>query len=104
MTEPQVEDKHPLSLLESFKLYVWTMWKAGWHTDTEVARMMGVLDRLTDKETINYCFGQLRELVEAHPDAYKDEFKESMVSGEPVLEASGEASSGVVGGSETDKG
>jgi hypothetical protein len=90
MTEPQKNDGRPLSLIESFKLYVWTMWKAGWHSDTEVAHMLGVLDRLT-------------ELAAANLEVYKNEFSDSVVQKEvavePAVEAVGEASSQVPGGS-----
>lgn len=99
--EKAVSETRPLSLVESFKLYVWTMWRAKWFSDAEVARMLGVMDRLGPKETIDFCFDELRALVAAQPEAYAGTFDANIVGGTDgaSVEGSGEAGSPAVGGS-----
>jgi hypothetical protein len=98
MEDNKPQETKQLTLLESFKLYVWTMWKGGCFSDATTAQLLGFMDRLGPKETIDFCMGELKELVEKEKDVYNGAFRESMVNGS-VVEGSGEASGTPIGGS-----
>ena len=60
-----------LSLMDTFKLYLWTYWKSGHMSDESTANILGFVDRLTDAETADLCFGQLEELKTSQKTAYE---------------------------------
>jgi len=69
VTEPS-KDFRTLTLMDTFKLYIWTMWKAGSMTDQQTANLLGFVDRLTDKQTADYCFAELDELKKREAFVY----------------------------------
>jgi hypothetical protein len=71
-----------LSLLESFSLYVWSMWRGGCFSAQQTARLLGFLDRLGAKETLSFCFDELKALKESEVDAYNGAFDENFVKKE----------------------
>jgi hypothetical protein len=59
-----------LSLMETFKLYLWTLWKAGAYTDAQVANILGFMDRLSPKETMDFCMDQLVQVTLENKEIY----------------------------------
>lgn len=51
-----------MTLMETFKLYLWCMWKSGVTSDDETKQILKFMDGLTEKETVSWCLGQLDEL------------------------------------------
>jgi len=102
MTEEIKVGTRALTLMESFKLMVWTMWKGGIFSDTSTAKLLGFMDRLGTKETIDFCMGELKELINKEPEAYAGTFNDSIfgASNEQGVEGSGESGGESVRGSE----
>lgn len=68
--EAKVEGPRNLSLMETFKLYLWTMWKSGALSDASTANILGFADRLGPEHTINTCMGQLEQLAKDEKEVY----------------------------------
>lgn len=97
MAEPQKNELRQLTLIETFHLYVWTMWRAGAISEQAAAQILLFSSKLSPKETVDFCFGELDKL-RAKYAGIDDLIKESSVG--QSVEGSGEAGSIPVGGSE----
>lgn len=67
----EVKKDRQLSLMETFKLYVWMLWKAGVYTDEQVANIIGFCDRLGTSETVDFCMGQLVDVTVLNKEIYE---------------------------------
>ena len=64
-----------LTLVDTFKLYVWTLWKSGIITDVQCAKACGFVDHLTPEDTMDKCFNDLLENNTFHVEIYSPEPK-----------------------------
>jgi hypothetical protein len=94
--EKKKNETRQLTLVETFYLYVWTMWKAGAIEEEKVYSILAFCKKLGPSETVDFCFAELNKLSEkyAPPQVVKPE--DQATPGEKkdeAVEASGKTSS-----------
>ena len=66
MAEEKKQELRQLTLVETFYLYLWTLYKGGAITEIQTFDVLMFCKKLGPNETVDYCFAELEKIREKY--------------------------------------